>query len=74
MFLLSASFFPITVYPEAAQWLVRVTPLYQGVALLRALMLGGADWSSLGHAVYLVAMGALGLRHATRRMSHLLLR
>ncbi len=73
MFLLSASFFPLTVYPEALRWVVRITPLYQGVALLRALLLGGADWSTLGHALYLAAMGLVCLRHATRRMAGLLL-
>ncbi len=74
MFLLSASFFPLSVYPAWSQWLVRVTPLYQGVALLRALILGGPDLASVGHAAYLALMGWVCLRHATRRMARLLLR
>ena len=72
MFLLSASFFPLSVYPDAVQWIVRVTPLYQGVAMLRALILGGVEWTTLGNAVYLGVMGWLCLRHATRRMAVLL--
>ena len=73
MFLLSASFFPLSVYPESARWLVQITPLYQGVALLRMLVLGGVDWTALVHVAYLVALGWLCLRHATRRMARLLL-
>ncbi|MCA1823206.1 MAG: ABC transporter permease [Mycobacteriales bacterium] len=74
MFLLSASFFPITVYPEWTRWIVRVTPLYQGVALLRVLVLGGPGWSALLHAAYLGTLGWLCVRHATRRMRRILLR
>ena len=74
MFLLSASFFPLSVYPEAIQWVVRVTPMYQGVALLRQLTLGTVEWSAPLHAAYLLAMGWWGLRHAGRRMDRLLLR
>lgn len=74
MFLLSASFFPLSVYPEAIRWLVQVTPMYQGVALIRQLTLGTVDASALVHAAYLVLMGLWGLRHAARRMDGLLLR
>lgn len=74
MFLLSASFFPLSVYPEAVRWVVQVTPMYQGVALLRQLTLGTVGASALLHAAYLVAMGWWGLRHAGRRMDSLLLR
>lgn len=74
MFLLSASFFPLSVYPEAVQWVVRVTPMYQGVALVRQLTLGTVGPAALVHVAYLAAMGAWGLRHAARRMDRLLLR
>ena len=40
MFLFSASFYPLTVYPKALRIVVECTPLYQGVALLRDLTLG----------------------------------
>ena len=40
MFLFSATFYPITAYPEALQIVVRLTPLYQGVDLLRSLTTG----------------------------------
>lgn len=74
MFLFSATFYPLTVYPAAVQWLVRVTPLYQGVSLLRGLTLGSVSWSMLGSVAYLTAMGGLGLYVASRRLGHLLLR
>jgi lipooligosaccharide transport system permease protein len=74
MFLLSASFFPLSVYPDAVQWVVRVTPLYQGVAMLRPMALGGVDWTTLGHAAYLAVLGWLCVRHATHRMAGLLAR
>ena len=57
MFLFSATFFPLSTYPEALQWLVRATPLYHGVALERALMLGDVGWGVLAHVAYLVVLG-----------------
>jgi lipooligosaccharide transport system permease protein len=73
MFLFSGTFFPIDRYPEGVQWIIRVTPLYQGVALERALTLGDVGPGLLVHVAYLAAMGAIGLRVAGRRLSALLL-
>ena len=73
MFLFSATFFPLSTYPEALQWLVRCTPLYHGVALERALMLGDVGWGVLAHVGYLVVLGALGVIGAARRLEKLLL-
>lgn len=72
LFLFSAVFFPLTRYPDAVEWLVKVTPLYQGVALERGLVLGNLSWAMLGHAAYLAVMGAVGLRIASRRLRLLL--
>jgi lipooligosaccharide transport system permease protein len=72
LFLFSATFFPLSRYPDAVGWIVRATPLYQGVAMERALVLGGVDWSTLGHAVYLMVLGAVGIRIATARLGKLL--
>lgn len=72
MFLLSATFFPLERYPHTLQWVVRATPLYQGVALERGLILGAVDWTLLGHALYLLAMGTAGLVVAVRRLGPLL--
>jgi lipooligosaccharide transport system permease protein len=73
MFLFSATFYPLTVFPGWLQAVVRVTPLYQGVALLRGTDLGIFDWAMLGHAAYLAALGLAGLVATGRRLSTLLL-
>jgi lipooligosaccharide transport system permease protein len=72
MFLLSGTFFPLSRYPGWFAGVVRCTPLYQGVALERSLVLGRPGLASLGHALYLAVMGAVGLRIATRRLARLL--
>lgn len=72
MFLFSATFFPLARYPEALQWLVRATPLYQGVAIQRALVLGAPTLATVAHALYLAAMGAIGVRIAIGRLGRLL--
>jgi lipooligosaccharide transport system permease protein len=73
LFLFSATFYPLTVYPGWLQLLVRVTPLYQGVALMRGLDAGAWSWSLLGHAGYLAVMGTAGLAVTARRFAQLLL-
>ena len=72
LFLFSATFFPLSRYPGALEAIVRVTPLYQGVVLERALVLGDLHATLVLNAAYLVAMGWLGLRVATRRIGRLL--
>jgi len=72
LFLFSATFFPLARYPDAVEGLVRVTPLYQGVHLVRSLCLGEVGPGLLVHAAYLLVMGAVGLRIASRRLDRLL--
>jgi lipooligosaccharide transport system permease protein len=72
MFLLSATFFPLERYPEGVQWIVRITPLYQGVALERGLILGAVDWTLAVHALYLAVLGTVGVAVAVRRLRPLL--
>lgn len=72
LFLFSATFFPIDRYPDLLGRIVQLTPLYQGVALERALVLGDVGWGLLVHAAYLVLMGAAGVWVATRRLALLL--
>ncbi len=74
MFLFSATFFPITTYPEAFQWVVRCSPLYHAVELLRALNLGTVGWAQLVNVAYLLVLGACGLFIAQRRLGKLLLK
>jgi lipooligosaccharide transport system permease protein len=72
LFLFSGTFFPLERYPAWLQVVIRCTPLYQGVALERALVFGVVDASTLLHAAYLVVAGALGVRIASRRLARLL--
>ncbi len=73
LFLFSATFYPLSVYPRAVQILVQCTPLYQAVALMRGLVLGAGGPALLWHVAYLLIMGAAGLYVAGRRVSRLLL-
>jgi lipooligosaccharide transport system permease protein len=72
LFLFSATFFPISQYPTVLQWIVRCTPLYQGVALCRGLAFGDFSWTMLVNVAYLAAMGRLGLLVAAHRLRGLL--
>ncbi|MGC5627874.1 ABC transporter permease [Georgenia sp. Z1344] len=74
MFLLSATLYPIDVYPEAVQWFVQALPLWHGVELMRHLSVGHVDLATLGHLGYYVAMVAAGLWLTTVRLRKLFLR
>ena len=69
---LSTPFFPLSRYPTVLQWVIQVTPLYQGVVLVRSLAFGDLSWTLLLHAAYLVIMGVVGVRVAGRRLGRLL--
>jgi lipooligosaccharide transport system permease protein len=74
MFLFSATFYPLSVYPGALQWVVRCTPLYNSIELMRGLMLGAVGWEQLVNVAYIAAMGLLGLVITGRRIGKLLLK
>jgi len=74
LFLFSATFYPITLYPEPLQMVVQLTPLYHGVDLLRSLTTGTIGPSILIDLVYLVALGAAALALAATRLERLLLK
>jgi lipooligosaccharide transport system permease protein len=72
MFLFSATFFPLSSYGSWA-WLAQLSPLYHGVALVRAANGGVLTLSSLGHIVVLFAVAAIAMTVAARRLGMLLL-
>ncbi len=74
MFLFSATFFPLSVYPAPLQWLVQAFPLYHAVALMRGLTTGVVGWSMLANLAYFVVMATVGTVVASRRLQQLLLR
>jgi lipooligosaccharide transport system permease protein len=73
LFLFSATFYPLGVYPRAVQVIVECTPLYQGVVLLRDLTVGVVGPDLLWRAGYLAALGLVGLYVSGRRLGKLLL-
>jgi lipooligosaccharide transport system permease protein len=73
MFLFSTTFFPLGVYPRGLQLFVECTPLYQGIEIVRGLMLGAMSPVLLWRAVHLAALGTAGLAVASRRLGQLLL-
>ncbi|SFW73878.1 ABC transporter permease [Amycolatopsis australiensis] len=73
MFLFATTFFPLSVYPEPLQWVVRCLPLYHAIELMRGLATGLLSGSMLVNLAYLVALGVVGLWASTRRIAKLLL-
>ena len=73
MFLFSATLYPITVYPEFIQVLVKIFPLWHGVELVRGLTTGALYWGMLWHVLYYVVMIAVGLVFTTKRLRALFL-
>jgi lipooligosaccharide transport system permease protein len=73
LFLFSATFYPIETYPEPIRVIVQLTPLYQGVDLIRSLTVGAISPILLVHVGYLLLMGFIGLSVVSRRLDKLLL-
>lgn len=73
LFLFSATFFPVTMFPAALRWVVELTPLYRGVVLCRELVLGIPSWASVISVGYLLLAGWAGLLVVRRRLDTLLL-
>jgi len=73
LFLFSGTFYPLEVYPDVFQLITKVSPLYHGVELIRALTLGVFDVSLIVHIGFLLGMGAIGVAITSRRLDKLLL-
>lgn len=73
MFLLSATFYPLSVYPQPVQWIIEVFPLWHAVELLRGLTTGILGPAVLIHVGYFLVMIAVGLVFTTRRLRALFL-
>ena len=74
LFLFSATFYPISTYPDGLRLIVQLTPLYHGVDLIRSLSLGIVSPVLLVHVAYLLVMGFAGLFVVSRRLDKLLLK
>lgn len=73
LFLFSATFYPLEVYPEFFQVLTQISPLYHGVQLIRSLTLGTLSINLFAHIGFLVTMGAVGSYVTSKRLTKLLL-
>lgn len=74
LFLFSATFYPIEVYPAAVQWVVQALPLWHGVELMRLAILGAATSPAWIHIVYFAGMIVIGLALTSTRLQKLFLR
>ncbi len=72
LFLFSATFYPLDVYPPVLQAIAQFSPLYHGVEMIRALTLGVVDASIFIHVAFLVVMTVVGLTITGRRLERLL--
>lgn len=72
LFLFSATFYPLEVYPPLLQAVTQLSPLYHGVVVIRSLTLGILSPALVWHAGFLLLMGAAGLTLASRRIGLLL--
>lgn len=73
LFLFSATFYPLSSYGEWG-WVVQLSPLYHGVALVRAANTGTLGSSAAVHVAVLGGMTVVGLVIAARRIDTLLLK
>jgi len=73
MFLFSATFFPLSTYPDWLELAIQATPLYHGVDLVRALTTGSVGSGQLVNVAYLTVLGLVGTWIAGRRVEKLLL-
>jgi lipooligosaccharide transport system permease protein len=74
MFLFSGIFVPIARFPEPVQWIMRATPLYHAVSLLRQLTTGSVNITVAGHLAYLVVGGSVAFCVAMYRLERALIK
>ena len=74
MFLLSATFYPLSVYPAPVQAVIQALPLWHGVEMLRQISVGMFSWGTAGHLAYFAVMIAVGLTVTTARLRALFLK
>jgi lipooligosaccharide transport system permease protein len=74
MFLFSGIFVPLERFPAVVQWIMRVTPLYHAVGLLRQLTTGAVEITIAGHVAYLVIGGIVAFSVAMYRLERALIK
>ena len=74
LFLFSGSFYPLTVYPGYLQAILKASPLWQAIEMVRDLTLGVVSWGILWHVLYFAVMVAIGVTATSKRLTKLFLR
>ncbi|MBG6224224.1 lipooligosaccharide transport system permease protein [Arthrobacter sp. CAN_A2] len=74
MFLFSATFYPLSVYPQGIQWVIQALPLWHGVELLRQISVASFTSATVLHLGYFLVMIAVGMLLTTLRLRKLFLR
>ncbi|MFJ4208602.1 ABC transporter permease [Paenarthrobacter sp. NPDC089675] len=74
MFLFSATFYPLSVYPQPIQWFIQAMPLWHGVELLRQISVGVFTPATAIHVGYYLVMIVLGIMLTTGRLRQLFLK
>jgi lipooligosaccharide transport system permease protein len=74
MFLFSATFYPLSVYPQYIQWFIQAMPLWHGVELLRQISVGVFTPATVVHIGYYLVMIVLGVLLTTGRLRKLFLK
>ena len=74
MFLFSGIFVPVTQFPLPVQWIVRATPLYHAVGLLRQLTTGSVSIAIVEHLAYLAVAGFIAFCVALYRLERTLIK
>ncbi|MFJ4168765.1 ABC transporter permease [Paenarthrobacter sp. NPDC089714] len=74
MFLFSATFYPLSVYPQPIQWFIQAMPLWHGVELLRQISVGVFTPATAIHVGYYLVMIVLGIMLTTGRLRRLFLK
>ena len=74
IFLFSGSFYPLTVFPDWAQLIIKCLPLWHAIELVRNLSLGIIGIGLIPHILYFLVMITLGLFFTTKRLNALFMR
>ena len=74
IFLFSGSFYPLSVFPDWAQIVIKTLPLWHAIEMIRNLTLGIINFSLLGHIAYFLVMIVVGLFFTTKRLNALFMR
>jgi len=74
IFLFSGSLYPLSVFPDWAQIIIKTLPLWHAIEIIRNLSLGIINLSLLGHIAYFVVIVVVGLFFTTKRLNALFMR